>query len=50
MKKIVAFMLAMTLAFSLTACGGRTNNVTTKDETAGKSAVDILNDVWAAYK
>ena len=50
MKKIVALMLAMTLALGLTACGGSTNNKTAKDETEGKTAVDILNDVWAVYK
>ena len=50
MKKIVALMLAMTLALGLTACGGSTNNKTAKAETEGKTAVDILNDVWAVYK
>lgn len=50
MKKLVALMLAMILTFGLTACGGNTNTETTKDETEGKTAVDILNDVWAAYK
>ena len=65
MKKIVALMLAVTLTLGLTACGARTNNETTKDETIknetvkedtvkdeteGKTAVDILNDVWAVYK
>lgn len=50
MKKLVALMLAMTLAFGLTACGGGTNNETTKDDTEGKTAVDILNDVWAVYE
>lgn len=50
MKKLVALMLAMALTFSLTACGGNTNTETAKDETEGKTAVDILNDVWAAYK
>ena len=50
MKKLVALMLAMTLALGLTACGGNTNNETVKDETEGKTAVDILNDVWAVYE
>lgn len=50
MKKIVALMLAMTLAFSVTACGGVDNTETTEDETKGKAAVDILKDVWAAYE
>lgn len=50
MKKIVALMLAMALAFSVTACGGVDNTETTEDETKGKAAVDILKDVWAAYE
>lgn len=50
MKKIVALMLAMTLAFCVTACGGVENTETTEDETKGKAAVDILKDVWAAYE
>ena len=50
MKKLVAFMLAMTLALGLTACGGNTNNDTVKDDTEGKTAVDILRDVWAVYE
>lgn len=49
MKKIVALMLALTLVFSVTACGGVGNTETTEDETKGKAAVDILKDVWAAY-
>lgn len=50
MKKLVALMLAMTLTLGLTACGGGTNNGTTKDDTEGKAAVDILTDVWAVYE
>lgn len=50
MKKLVALMLAMSLALGLTACGGGKNTETTKDETEGKTAVDILNDVWAVYE
>ena len=50
MKKLVAFMLAMTLTLSLTACGGGKSSTTTKDDTEGKTAVDILNDVWAVYE
>ena len=50
MKKIVALLLAMTLALSLTACGGGKTAETTKDDTEGKTAVDILNDVWASYE
>jgi hypothetical protein len=49
MKKIVAFMLALTLTLGLTACGGSKPAETTKDDTEGKTAVQILEDVWAAY-
>ena len=50
MKKLVALMLAAALAVSVTACGGGTNTETTKDDTEGKKAVDILTDVYAAYE
>lgn len=50
MKKLVAFMLAMTLTLGLTACGGSKTAETTKDDTEGKTAVDILTDVWATYE
>lgn len=50
MKKFVALLLAMTLALSLTACGGGKTAETTKDDTEGKTAVDILTDAWAAYE
>lgn len=49
MKKLVALMLALTLALGLTACGGSGNSETTADDTEGKAAVDILTDVWAVY-
>ena len=50
MKKIVALMLAFVLALGLTACGGGNKGAeTAKDDTEGKSAVQILEDVWAAY-
>ncbi len=49
MKKKVALMLAMALACNVTACGGTGNTETTKDDTEGKAAVDILTDVWAAF-
>lgn len=50
MKKLVALMLAAALAVSVTACGGGINTETTKDDTEGKKAVDILTDVYAAYE
>ena len=51
MKKIVALMLAFVLALGLTACGGGNKGAeTAKDDTEGKSAVQILEDVWAGYE
>ena len=50
MKKLVALLLTLTLAVSVTACGGTGNGTTVKDDTEGKKAVDILNDVWAVYE
>ena len=49
MKKLVALTLVMTLTLGLTACGGNTKFETTND-TEGKTAVDILRDVWAVYE
>ncbi len=50
MKKLVALLLAMTLTLGLTACGGGKTAGTTKDDTEGKNAVQILEDVWAVYE
>ncbi len=50
MKKLAVFMLTMALALGVTACGGSTNNETAANDTEGKTAVDILNDVWAVYE
>ena len=50
MKKLIALMLMMTLMLSLTACGGGNKAGTTKDDTEGKTAVEILEDVWAVYE
>lgn len=49
MKKLVAVMLMLTLTMGLTACGGEKVSDTTKDDTEGKTAVDIFTDVWAVY-
>lgn len=56
MKKLTALLLALTLAFSMTACGGAksedsssVSDAEATDDTAGKEAVDILNDVWAKF-
>lgn len=48
MKKLAALLLTLTLAVGLTACGGAKNDGAA-DDTEGKAAVDILNDVWAAF-
>ena len=50
MKKIIAFMLTMTLALSVTACGGGNKGGAAANDTEGKTAVDILNDAWAVYE
>ena len=50
MKKLIALLLAMTLALGMTACGGEKKEEAANDDTAGKTAVDILADVWAAYE
>ena len=50
MKKLICLLLAMTLTLSLTACGGGKTATTTKDDTEGKTAVDILTDAWAVYE
>ena len=50
MKKLICLLLAMTLTVSLTACGGGKTAETVKDDTEGKTAVDILTDAWAVYE
>ena len=50
MKKLICLLLAMTLTLSLTACGGGKGTTTTKDDTEGKTALDILTDAWAVYE
>ena len=52
MKKLIALMLTLTLAIGVTACSGGAGagGQAAKDDTEGKKAVDILNDVWAAYE
>ena len=49
MKKLVALMLTLVLVLGITACGGAGKGGAVKDDTEGKAAVDILNDVWAVY-
>lgn len=49
MKKLIALMLIMTLTLGLSACGDSKSNET-PDDTEGKTAVDILTDVWAVYE
>ena len=50
MKKLITLLLAMTLVLSLAACGGGKTGEPVKDDTEGKTAVDILNDAWAVYE
>jgi hypothetical protein len=49
MKKLMAIALAATLAVSMTACGNNGTTSPVQDDTQGKTALDILTDVWAAY-
>ena len=50
MKKLICLLLAMTLTLSLTACGGGKGTTAAKDDTEGKTALDILTDAWAVYE
>ncbi|MGN0335735.1 MAG: hypothetical protein ACI4DV_08780 [Lachnospiraceae bacterium] len=55
MKKLVAYMLAVTLVFGVVGCSGNQNpagdgSVVTADETEGKSSLDIVKEIWAAYE
>lgn len=52
MKKILAMLLIMSMSAAMIACGksGNSGNGTGEvvvDDTEGKTALDILNDVWA---
>ena len=50
MKKIVSVVLALTLALSLAACGGKKAEVTTPPvQEVPASAVEILEKTWAEY-
>ena len=49
MKKLIALMFVLVMALSVTACGGKKTE-TAKDDTEGKTAVQILEDVLAAYE
>ncbi len=53
MKKLIVFMLALTLAFGMVGC---TNSDTpaadtpaAADETEGKTPLDLINQVWDSY-
>ena len=48
MKKVVSVVLALTLALSLAACGGKTQETTPVVEVPA-SAVEILEKTWAEY-
>ncbi len=55
MKKIVALVLALTLTFAMTACGGSSAQETTPAETTAAavtlpgSALEILETVWNGF-
>ena len=48
MKKMIALILALTLAVSMTACGSKAEETTPAVE-APASALEILETVWAMY-
>ena len=50
MKKLITLLFAMTFVISMTACGGGKTAETVKDDTEGKTAVQILEDAWAGYE
>ena len=51
MKKIVSIVLALTLVFAMTACGGKTAQETTgvPAQEMPASALEVLESVWADY-
>lgn len=56
MKKLIAMLLALTLALGLAACGGNNSAENTTDTTAGQqqakapeNALEILATVWDSY-
>ena len=51
MKKIVSIVLALTLAFAMTACGGNAAQETTgvAAQEMPASALEVLETVWADY-
>lgn len=49
MKKIISAVLALTLALSLAACGGKTAEPTAPAVELPGSALEILENTWADY-
>lgn len=49
MKKIIAMLLALTLALGLVACGNNGGAETTEAVKGPASALEILETVWASY-
>ena len=50
MKKIVSIILALTMAFAMTACGGNAAEETTVPaQQMPGSALEILENIWADY-
>lgn len=49
MKKFISAVLALTLALSLAACGGKTAEPTVPAQELPASALEILENTWAGY-
>lgn len=51
MKKVISMILALTMAFAMTACGGNAAQETTgvPAQEAPASALEVLETIWADY-
>ena len=55
MKKILAIVMALVLVLSFASCGGNITETSSTPDTSstetvtGKTSLDVLNDLWAAY-
>lgn len=48
MKKIVSLILALTMAFAMTACGGKAEE-TVPVQQMSASALEVLETIWGDY-